>query len=116
MRDVMTPDQQNKIRDYVDQQHKAQVEFLAELVKVPSDNPPGDCAPHAKRSAELLEKLGFTVERHAVPDDLVKANGMISATNLVIRRKFGPGPGRGAQRAWRCRPAGRGLVVGPLWR
>ena len=32
----MTPDQQNKIRDYVDQQHKAQVEFLAELVKVPS--------------------------------------------------------------------------------
>src|SRR4051812_10011108 len=92
MRNPMTPDQQNKIRSYVDQHHKAQVEFLAELVKVPSDNPPGDCAPHARRSAGLLEKLGFTVERHVVPDDLVKANGMISATNLVIRRKFGPGP------------------------
>jgi acetylornithine deacetylase/succinyl-diaminopimelate desuccinylase family protein len=88
----MTPDQKNKIRAYIDQQHATQVEFLAELVKVPSDNPPGDCAPHARRSAELLEKLGFTVERHNVPDELVKANGMISATNLVIRRKFGPGP------------------------
>ena len=112
----MTPDQQNKIRDYVDQQHKAQVEFLAELVKVPSDNPPGDCAPHAKRSAELLEKLGFTVERHDVPDDLVKANGMISATNLVDPPQVRPRSGRGAQCAWRCRAAGRGLVVGPLWR
>ena len=47
----MTPDQQNKIRAYIDQQHATQVEFLAELVKVPSDNPPGDCAPHARRSA-----------------------------------------------------------------
>ena len=33
----------------------AQHAFLAELVKVPSDNPPGDCAPHAARAAELLE-------------------------------------------------------------
>ncbi|WP_300300706.1 ArgE/DapE family deacylase [Ferrovibrio sp.] len=65
--------------------------LLAELVKVPSDNPPGDCAPHARRAAELLEKLGFTVERHPVPDDLVKQNGMISCTNLVIRKKFGSG-------------------------
>jgi aminoglycoside phosphotransferase (APT) family kinase protein len=35
---------------------EAQVQFLAELVKVPSDNPPGDCAPHATRAAELLEQ------------------------------------------------------------
>lgn len=66
--------------------------MLAELVKVPSDNPPGDCAPHAKRAAELLEAVGFTVERHPVPADLVKANGMISCTNLVVRKKFGNGP------------------------
>lgn len=69
-----------------------QVRFLAELVKVPSDNPPGDCLPHALRAAQLLEGLGFTVERHKVPDDLVRANGMISATNLVIRHRFGAGP------------------------
>ncbi len=69
-----------------------EVRFLAELVKVPSDNPPGDCAPHAVRAAELLEAMGFTVERHPVPADLVRANGMISATNLVIRHRFGDGP------------------------
>ncbi len=69
-----------------------QVKFLAELVRVPSDNPPGDCAPHAQRTAQLLEGLGFTVERYAVPDADVRANGMISATNLVVRRRFGAGP------------------------
>ena len=40
----------------------------------------------------MLEGLGFTVERHKVPDALVKANGMISATNLVVRERFGDGP------------------------
>ncbi|WP_042702359.1 ArgE/DapE family deacylase [Azospirillum sp. B506] len=69
-----------------------EVRFLAELVKVPSDNPPGDCAPHAVRAAELLEAMGFAVERHPVPAELVRANGMISATNLVIRHRFGDGP------------------------
>ncbi|HEX6957519.1 MAG TPA: ArgE/DapE family deacylase [Ferrovibrio sp.] len=66
--------------------------MLAELVRVPSDNPPGDCAPHAERAAALLQALGFEVERHPVPDDLVKANGMISCTNLIVRKKFGDGP------------------------
>ena len=66
--------------------------FLAELVKTPSDNPPGDCTPFAERAATLLEALGFTVERHKVPEATVRANGMISATNLIVRHRFGPGP------------------------
>jgi succinyl-diaminopimelate desuccinylase len=73
-------------------QREAQTRFLAKLVKVASDNPPGDCAGHAQRAAELFEDLGFTVERHPVPGDVVRANGMISATNLVVRRRFGDGP------------------------
>lgn len=80
------------IVDFVDQNHAAQTRFLAELVRVPSDNPPGDCAAHAARAAELLEELGFTVERHPVPENLVRANGMLSATNLIVRRRFGDGP------------------------
>lgn len=68
-----------------------QTAFLAELVKVPSDNPPGDCAPHARRAADLLEAMGFTVERHAVPDDVVRSFGMQSAINLVVRHTFGKG-------------------------
>ncbi len=70
----------------------AQTDFLAELVKVPSDNPPGDCLAHAERAAGLLEGLGFTVERHPVPQETVEAAGMIAATNLVVRRKYGEGP------------------------
>jgi succinyl-diaminopimelate desuccinylase len=76
----------------VRERFKEQTEFLAELVKVPSDNPPGDCLPHALRSAELLEKLGFKVEKHKVPDEIARQNGMISATNLVVRHRFGDGP------------------------
>jgi succinyl-diaminopimelate desuccinylase len=76
----------------VDAAFADQVRFLAELVRVPSDNPPGDCAPHARRTAQLLEGLGFTVERHDVAKADVQANGMISATNLVVRRRFGDGP------------------------
>ena len=83
--------QETRIRAFLDGERDAQAAFLAELVKVPSDNPPGDCAPHAERAAALLEGLGFTVERHPVPEDQVRANGMASATNLVVRRRFGEG-------------------------
>jgi succinyl-diaminopimelate desuccinylase len=77
---------------YIDAHHAEQVEFLAELIRVPSDNPPGDCAAHAVRAAELLEALGFIVERHPVPAEAVRASGMISATNLMVRHRFGAGP------------------------
>ena len=80
------------IASFIREHQTAEAAFLAELVKVPSDNPPGDCNAHAKRAAELLEGLGFKVERHPVPDDVGRANGMISATNLVIRERFGDGP------------------------
>ncbi len=82
----------SELIDLIDTAFPAQVKFLAELVRVPSDNPPGDCAPHAQRTAQLLEGLGFTVERDAVPVAEVHANGMISATNLIVRRHFGTGP------------------------
>ena len=80
------------VRDYLASHREAETRFLAELVKVPSDNPPGDCAAHAEAAAKLLEGLGLTVERHPVPDETVRANGMISCTNLVVRRRFGDGP------------------------
>jgi len=82
---------ENAIETFVREHRDAQAQFLAEIVKTPSDNPPGDCAPSAERVASLLEGLGFTVERYKVPDALVRANGMVSATNLIARRKFGRG-------------------------
>ena len=66
--------------------------FLARLVRTPSSNPPGDCAPLAEVAAQSLEKLGFIVERHAVPVATVSDVGMVSCINLVVRRRFGDGP------------------------
>ncbi len=88
----MTGGQAGAVVQWIAHNHSAQVAFLSELVRTPSDNPPGDCAPHGARAAALLEAMGFAVSRHAVPDALCRANGMVSATNLVIRHRFGDGP------------------------
>jgi len=75
----------------IDANREAEIGFLAELVKCPSDNPPGDLAPHADKTARLLAGLGFTVERHAVPPAEAAAKGLKSVTNLIVRHRFGPG-------------------------
>jgi acetylornithine deacetylase/succinyl-diaminopimelate desuccinylase-like protein len=88
----MTIDSRGRVIDrFVDEHFAAECAFLAELVKVPSDNPPGDCAPHSRRAKELIEGLGLQVETDAVPETDVRANGMISATNLIVRQRFGRG-------------------------
>ncbi|WGF88266.1 M20/M25/M40 family metallo-hydrolase [Marinivivus vitaminiproducens] len=85
-------DAASRITAFLEAERERQTSFLAELVRTPSDNPSGDCTPHAEKAAALLEGLGFTVERHVVPADRVVAAGMASATNLVVRRTFGDGP------------------------
>lgn len=87
----MTDDPRARIHGFLAAQRGQQTRFLAELIKIPSDNPPGHCRPHAEHTAALLEELGFTVERHPVPEDRVKANGMRSCINLVVREHFGEG-------------------------
>ncbi len=82
----------SQLRNSVDQHFQDEVEFLADLVRRPSDNPAGDCAGHAELTARALQALGFDVERHAVPQAEVHAAGMLSVTNLVIRQRFGDGP------------------------
>jgi acetylornithine deacetylase/succinyl-diaminopimelate desuccinylase-like protein len=79
------------IQSIVDRDFANQCEFLAALVRVPTDNPPGDCAAHALRTESLLQALGFAVEMHALPSATVRAAGMISATNLIVRERFGTG-------------------------
>lgn len=94
--------------------HEAEEQaFLAELVQVPSDNPAGDCAGHAQVTAGLLEGLGFTVERHVVPADLVARHGMVSATNLVVRLTFGAGQVIALNAHGDVVPPGTGWTVDP---
>jgi succinyl-diaminopimelate desuccinylase len=86
----------NALRDslaaWLDAHRAEAVGFLAELVRVPSDTPPGNNAPHAEHAAALLAAMGFEVERHPVPAARVAAAGLQSVTNLIVRHRFGPGP------------------------
>ena len=76
---------------WIDQHFDEQVAFLQQLVRVPTDTPPGDNAPHAEKTAELLQAFGFDAEKHAVPAAEVQAYGMQSITNLIVRRRYGDG-------------------------
>ncbi len=76
---------------WIDVHHPEQIEFLREIVKVPSDTPPGDNAPAAEKAAALLTAMNFHVERHPVPDDFLRGYGMRSVTNLIVRQRFGSG-------------------------
>ncbi|MFN4115025.1 MAG: M20/M25/M40 family metallo-hydrolase [Inhella sp.] len=110
---------------WIDQHFDEQQRFLQELVRVPTDTPPGNNAPHAERTAELLAAMGLQAERHAVPPSLVQALGLQSITNLIVRQRFGEGgpvialnahgdvvpPGDG----WTRDPYGGEIVDGKLY-
>jgi acetylornithine deacetylase/succinyl-diaminopimelate desuccinylase-like protein len=116
-------DQSTLLASFVDREAPRQRDFLAEIVRVSTDNPPGDCAAAAACAEKLLAAVGFTVEAHPVPESEVRANGMISATNLIVRQRFGNGgptitlnahgdvvpPGRG----WTRDPYGAEVVNDP---
>ncbi len=99
------------IRRFLEENREAQVAFLAELIRAPADNPPGDCAPHAERTRAMLAERGLTAEAHPVPDALCRENGMVSATNLVVRERFGDGPVVALNAHGDTVPAGEGWSV-----
>ena len=109
---------------WIDAHFDEEVRFLQALVRVPTDTPPGNNAPHAKRTAELLQAFGFEVEQHTVDAAEVRAAGLESITNLVVRRNHGAGrtvglnahgdvvpPGEG----WTHDPYGGEVVGGKLY-
>ena len=76
---------------WIDAHFDEEVKFLQQLVQVPTDTPPGNNAPHAERTAELLAGFGLTAEKHPVPAQEVKDYGLESITNLIVRRPYGNG-------------------------
>ncbi len=81
----------SRLDAWVDANFTDEVKFLQQLVKVPTDTPPGNNAPHAERTAELLAGYGLPAERHAVPPWAVQEYGLESITNLIVRRAYGNG-------------------------
>ena len=110
---------------WIDAHFDEEVGYLQQLVRVPTDTPPGNNAPHAERTAELLQAFGYEVEKHAVPAQEVTDYGLQSITNLIVRRRYGDGgptvalnahgdvvpPGEG----WSHDPYGGEVVDGKLY-
>lgn len=118
----MSPDE--KIDAWVDAHFDEEVRFLQALIRVPTPTPPGDNAPHAEYTAELLQAFGFEAEKYPVPAAEVHAYGLQSLTNLIVRRHYGPGitialnahgdvvpPGDG----WTQDPYGGAIVNGHIY-
>jgi len=82
---------QRALLDWIDAHFDEEVGFLQELVRIPTDTPPGDNAPHAEHVAARVRDFGWESERHAVPAGLVRDYGMQSITNLIVRRAYGAG-------------------------
>jgi succinyl-diaminopimelate desuccinylase len=114
----------DKLDAWIDAHFDEEVRFLQELVRVPTDTPPGNNAPHAQRTAQLLEAFGFEAEQHPVPAAEVHACGLESITNLIVRRRYGEGrtialnahgdvvpPGEG----WTHDPYGGEIVDGKIY-
>ncbi len=110
---------------WIDAHFDEQVRFLQQLIQVPTDTPPGNNAPHAERTSELLAAMGIAAEKHAVPAAEVQAAGLQSITNLIVRHRYGPGgktialnahgdvvpPGEG----WTHNPYGGEIVDGKIF-
>ena len=110
---------------WIDAHFDEQVRLLQELVRVPTDTPPGNNTPHALRTQALLKDLGFDAQAHEVPAATVREHGLQSITNLVVRRRYGSGgrvvalnahgdvvpPGEG----WTHDPYGGEVVDGRLY-
>lgn len=122
---MTTPNNHAALDAWIDQHFDEEVRFLQALVRVPTDTPPGNNAPHAERTAELLKDFGYEAEKHAVPAADVLAYGMESITNLIVRRPYGSGgktialnahgdvvpPGEG----WTHDPYGAEIVDGAMY-
>jgi acetylornithine deacetylase/succinyl-diaminopimelate desuccinylase-like protein len=78
----------DSVDSWIDSHFDDEVRFLQALVRIPTDTPPGNNAPHADRTAELLGELGFEVEKHPVPAPAVRKAGLQSITNLIVRHRF----------------------------
>jgi len=117
----------SKLDAWIDAHFDEEVNFLQQLVRVPTDTPPGNNAPHAERTAELLQGFGFEAEKHPVPAQEVHDYGMESITNLIVRRQYGAaGSGRTVAlnahgdvvppgEGWTQEPYGAQIVEGNLF-
>jgi hypothetical protein len=97
------------IEEYLAGQRVPQTQFLAELVKVPSTIPRVIARSHGSAPPCCSKLLASKSNGTPCPRTPSTPNGMISATNLIVRERFGPGPPLPSMRtAMSCRRASAG--------
>jgi acetylornithine deacetylase/succinyl-diaminopimelate desuccinylase-like protein len=83
--------QKEQLAAWIDAHFDEEVGVLQQVLRVPTDTPPGNNAPHAYMVAELVKAYGWQAEKHAVPAEVVRDYGMETITNLIVRRPYQPG-------------------------
>jgi acetylornithine deacetylase/succinyl-diaminopimelate desuccinylase family protein len=81
----------DKLDQWIDAHFDEQIKFLQAVIQVPTDTPPGNNTPHALHTAQLLKTYDMQAEPYAVPENVVKAAGLESITNLIVKRQYGLG-------------------------
>jgi acetylornithine deacetylase/succinyl-diaminopimelate desuccinylase-like protein len=82
---------QEQLIHWIDAHFDEEVAFLQQVLRVPTDTPPGNNAPHADMVAEAVQAYGWQAEKHAVPEQVVRDYGMETITNLIVRRPYADG-------------------------
>jgi len=98
---------------WIDAHFDEEVKFLQALVQVPTDTPPGNNAPHAERTAELLKGFGFEAEKHVIPQWALDEYGLAAITNLIVRRRYSDGKTVALNAHGDVVPPGEGWTHGP---
>jgi succinyl-diaminopimelate desuccinylase len=83
-----TQQRHHAIDQWIDDHFDEETVFLQDMIRIPTDTPPGNNAPHAHYVAQRIRELGWQVEEHAVPSQAVSDYGMESITNLIVRRRY----------------------------
>ena len=80
-----------QLAQWIDAHFDEEVGFMQQMLRMPTDTPPGNNAPHADMVAELVAGYGWQAEKHAVPEQVVRDYGMEAITNLIVRRPYAAG-------------------------
>jgi succinyl-diaminopimelate desuccinylase len=115
-----------QLMSFIDDKKEELVSFLQELVRIPSDNPPGDCERISSHIYDRMQSFGFSdVSIHEIPKEELLKVGMKKAANVLAYERFdGDGleitlnshgdvvpPGAG----WTANPYGGEIIAGKLY-
>jgi len=103
-----------RLREAVAETFTEATGFLQDLVRRPTENPPGDTTGAMEWLAGWLEARGWDVERHPVPDPFARHYHRVGVLNLIVRRRFGAGATAALHAPVDTLPAGTGWIREPF--